>query len=77
MCPACNQGRLAFLKNTTADKLYLHCEECEMGWDRPDQVGVTPGYLTIEMDFETAAPTIDEIVRSGFSRYIQGDFEIS
>ena len=48
-----------------------------MGWDRPDQVGVTPGYLTIEMDFETAAPTLDEIVRSGFSRYIQGDFEIS
>lgn len=65
------------MKNTTSDKLYLHCEECEMGWDRPDHVEVTSGYLTIEMDFESAPPGMDEIVRAGFAPYIKGEFEVS
>lgn len=76
-CPHCdNQGRLLIQRNVDECALYLHCEECEWGWKRPeDATDVAKGFLTLLVDFESENPTLEEIETAGWGGYITGSFE--
>lgn len=76
-CPSCNgQGRLIITSDITNDRLYLHCEECEMGWINPKDVDdVKKGFLTLDEDFETENPTYEKILQYGWQEYAVHCFE--
>jgi len=67
-CPFCNQGRLFIFKNLDANKLYLHCEECERGYYDPNQISVENSFLTLQEDFEAIAATPEDIKEYGWGK---------
>jgi formate dehydrogenase maturation protein FdhE len=70
-CPNCNrQGRLFVMKNLSSGQLYLHCEECESGWNAPEQVGdMAAKFLTLDIEFDAELATWDDIVNAGWEHY--------
>ena len=76
-CPCCNgQGRLIITEDITHNCLYLHCEECEMGWRDPQKVGLKEaGFLTLNENFETENPTYEKICEYGWGRYAAHNFD--
>jgi hypothetical protein len=66
-CPFCHQGRLFVFKNYSKNKLYLHCEECERGYDDPDQLNVENSFLTLSQDFETVEASEDDLRKYNWS----------
>jgi hypothetical protein len=73
-CPFCQQGRLYLWKNVTADRLYLHCEECERGFAHPDRLTAPDSFLTLTQDFEGAAARWEDICAAGWQAYaLQAD----
>ncbi len=63
-CPLCNQGRLFVMRDSTNERLYLHCEECEWGFRNPADVYVGgPMFLTLLEEFDAAPATEEEIRR--------------
>jgi len=69
-CPACNQGRLFVMHNATTNALYLHCDECEMGFPEPEQADVgAGGRLTLTDDFEAEPATMEEIRAASWDRF--------
>jgi hypothetical protein len=70
VCPFCEQGRLFVFLDTDQDTLYLHCEECESGWRRPEDVDHPDRrFLTLDEDFDARLPTHEEIVARGWAAY--------
>lgn len=65
-CPFCEQGRLFIFKNLKANRLYLHCEECERGYYDPTQINVENSFLTLEEDFEAVVATWEDIKEYGW-----------
>jgi hypothetical protein len=65
-CPRCNhQGRLYLQKDLSSLTLYAHCEECESGFRKPEDLkSPHSGFLTLLEDYESENPTIEEISRS-------------
>jgi hypothetical protein len=56
------------MKDTTRDRLYLHCEECESGWADPSRVGdPSTRFLTLDEEFDACAATEDDLRRYGWS----------
>lgn len=77
-CARCGQGRLLVFLDTTADDLYLHCEECEQGWRDPvaaQEGDLSASFLTLEEEFESVAATAAEIEKRGWANHIEGSFE--
>lgn len=69
-CPNCNQGRLFVFYDITNKRLYLHCEECEMGWICPNDVDKhTNKFLTLLEDFEAVEATFEQIKNCGWNNY--------
>lgn len=69
-CPACHQGRLFVFKDITNNRLYLHCEECEMGWLTPDEVDENAsGFLTLLDDFDAIEATSDDLKNFKWDKY--------
>jgi len=55
-CPRCKQGRLFIEKRKNDGQLFLHCEECELGWRVPSEVGaMDKSFLAIGTDSEYAS----------------------
>jgi hypothetical protein len=72
-CAFCNQGRLFIFRRSDLGTLYLHCEECEYGWDRLEEVAdVAAGFLTVSVDFESTEPTLAEIQAFGWGHAVRG-----
>jgi hypothetical protein len=46
-CPTCDLGRLFIVEDLSRHRLYLHCEECEMGFEDP--LNLSAGFLTLEL----------------------------
>jgi hypothetical protein len=75
-CPACNQGRLIITQDITNERLYLHCEECEMGWLNPSDADENKnGFLTLLVDFETKNPDFELIQKNNWSPVAKYSFE--
>jgi len=70
-CSACKgQGRLLIQEDVTNGRLYLHCEECEMGWLDPAEVKDSKkGFLTLQVDFESRNPTPATLAQFGWTKY--------
>ncbi|HEU4506763.1 MAG TPA: hypothetical protein VFR78_00900 [Pyrinomonadaceae bacterium] len=52
-CPNCGDyGRLFIVEDLSHRRLYLHCEECEFGWDDP--LTLRNGFLTLTLDYSCA-----------------------
>ncbi|HZZ77441.1 MAG TPA: hypothetical protein VFE62_02920 [Gemmataceae bacterium] len=70
-CPNCNyQGRLMIMKNLSSGKLYLHCEECESGWNDPLRVGdLTARFLTLNEEFDAEVAAWEEIEKTHWQAY--------
>lgn len=60
-CPFCNQGRLFIFKNLSTNRLYLHCEECERGYNDARNINSDSSFLTLEEDFEAVEATFEDI----------------
>lgn len=70
ICPFCHQGRLFVYKNISNNNLYLHCEECERGWLRPeDTLENNNGFLTILEEFDAIEASFIDIKNYGWSKY--------
>jgi hypothetical protein len=66
-CTVCEQGRLVFMEDTTNDRIYLHCEECEQGFWSPDDVqDPEKSFLTLTEDFEAEPATEERIAALGW-----------
>ncbi len=39
VCPVCSQGRRIIARETSSERLYVMCEECESEWPSPDVSG--------------------------------------
>jgi hypothetical protein len=75
-CPACGQGRLFITEDITNGRLYLHCEDCEMGWLRPeDSSDPSKGFLTLNENFETTMPSRERIHELGWSAYVKSEMQ--
>jgi hypothetical protein len=62
--------------DTTHERLYLHCEECEWGWkDAEKAANPEVAFLTLDEEFETEAPTLDQIQQFGWARYALHSFD--
>lgn len=68
-CHHCEQGRLFLFLDTTNNRIYLHCEECEWGWKDPENLNPEAGFLTLDEDFDAIPAKIDDIVRLGWKKY--------
>lgn len=69
-CSVCEQGRLFITEDITNERLYLHCEECEMAWLNPEEAGIADkGFLAINPNFKTRMPGIDKIQKFGWTKY--------
>lgn len=66
ICPFCNQGRLFVFKNIDADKLYLHCEECERGYSDIRNIDVDHSFLTLLEDFDAVFANEEDIKNGGW-----------
>jgi hypothetical protein len=75
-CPNClGQGRLIITEDVTNRRLYLHCEECEIGWLDPETVNDrAKGFLTLVEEFETVNPSLERIRLLGWEKYAQNSF---
>lgn len=72
-CVHCGQGRLYILRRSDSGALYLHCEECEMGWNHPEQAhSLAAGFLTLSLKFDSTEPTLAEIEAAGWARHVIG-----
>lgn len=76
-CSNCNgQGRLIITEDVTHNNLYLHCEECEMGWRNIKDVDdFKKGFLTLNEEFETENPTYEKICEYGWKEYAKYSFK--
>ena len=51
-CTTCEEGRLFIVEDLSRQALYLHCEECESGFNDP--LNLRDGFLTLEFDYPCA-----------------------
>jgi uncharacterized protein (DUF983 family) len=63
-CPFCGQGRLFVYKNIDSNKLYLHCEECETGYNDPERLDKDHSFLTLLEDFNAIEASQEDILQS-------------
>lgn len=68
-CPICEQGRLYVLEDTTNDRLYIHCEECESAWVNPEDFIANKSFLAINPDFKTRIPSKEKVDKSDWIKY--------
>ncbi|MET3793230.1 hypothetical protein [Aquamicrobium terrae] len=69
-CPSCREGRLFLFRNLVSGDVYGHCEECEQGYNTPDDLEAkNGGFLTLldQDDAEWAAE--EEVGRSVWANY--------
>lgn len=70
LCPACRQGRLFVYRDTTNKRLYLHCEECETGFESPSHAdNAGPGFSTLTEDFHAVEASMSDIHEMGWADY--------
>ena len=70
ICSCCGKGRLFVYKNTVVDCLYLHCQECEYGWDNAEQwYDRDSAFLTRTEDFEAVPASWYDIEDQLWQRY--------
>ena len=75
ICPFCNQGRLFVFKNTTDNKLYLHCEECERGYYNLEKLNSENSFLTLTEKFEAVEANFDDLKKFKWDKYNFGTAE--
>lgn len=68
-CPMCRQGRLFLFRNSVSADVYGHCEECEQGFLKPDDLRGNGGYLTLQDETEAEWATMEEVGRSVWANY--------
>jgi hypothetical protein len=66
ICPFCNQGRLFLYKRLDLDKLYLHCEECERGYNNIEEISVDKSFSTLDVEFDSNEATEVDILLEKF-----------
>jgi len=75
-CASCLHGRLVLQHDITNDRLYAHCEDCEMGWlHAADQADAAKGFLTLLVDFGSVDPDAEDVARSEWADHVAGTFE--
>lgn len=65
-CPFCDQGRLFVFKNLDKNILYLHCEECERGYDDFDNIEKSNSFSTLDEEDDAVEATMEDIKEFGF-----------
>jgi len=67
-CPFCKQGRLFVFRNLNKQILYLHCEECERGFNNPYNLTKESAFLTLLEDFESEEASMEDIINYGWEK---------
>ncbi len=68
-CPMCRQGRLLLFRSLATGDVYGHCEECEQGYLKPDDLNLKGGFLTTLDDSDAEWATAEEVGRSVWANY--------
>ncbi len=68
-CPICDQGWIAILKEIPTGKLVCGCDECESGWDTPDNINRSNSTWCV-YNKECCEPSVEEIENNGWSKYV-------
>lgn len=66
ICPFCSQGRLFIFKKTETGELYLHCEECERGYNDVQNLDIAHSFLTLMEDFDAESADEEDIKSAGW-----------
>jgi hypothetical protein len=77
VCTVCGgEGRLLLMEDTTDQRLYLHCEECEHGFWHPDDVpDPDKAFLTLTEEFDAEPATRERIDELGWSAYARHEYD--
>ncbi len=69
-CPVCDgQGRLFIMEDISRKRLYLHCEECELGFPDPSQL--ESNFLTLGEDYKYKFADFQTIKKYGWESIAQ------
>jgi predicted RNA-binding Zn-ribbon protein involved in translation (DUF1610 family) len=56
VCPNCKQDTIIACARDSDNKLFLHCEECEWGWNTPAEVDAgASGFLALDIEAHYAS----------------------
>lgn len=70
-CPICEQGNLVIERDTTNNRLVLHCDECEWVFLNDEQIARRSGAfnsLVADVDLQPVSD-IEEIRAAGWEKY--------
>ena len=69
-CPFCNQGWIAFVKQSLSNDMFLLCLECDTVWKSPiDYLNNNP-FLEDLFKGKALPATKDEIAEKGWDKFI-------
>lgn len=74
LCPRCNEDYLLITLNEDTKDLYLSCSECEASWKRPEDVN-DPSKMFVNPDINASDPTLEDVRKHGWERYISGTLQ--
>jgi len=69
-CPTCGEGRLFIVEDLSRQRLYLHCEEDELGFEDPlDLKSPDKVFLTLDFDYPCRFADWETISAQGWEEF--------
>jgi len=68
-CKVCEQGRLFIVEDLSRHRLYLHCEECEIGFIEPCHMKSGETFLTLDLDYDCRYADQETIDRYDWQKF--------
>ena len=65
----CEQGRLFIIEDLSRHRLYLHCEECELGFIDPSNIKSGESFLTLDFDYDCRFADHETIERYEWQKF--------
>ena len=66
-CETCDEGRLFIVEDLSRRRLYLHCEECEQGFDDP--LNLNAGFDTLDLEYSCALADRQTVQNYGWQAF--------
>lgn len=74
-CTSCDEGRLFIVEDLSRQRLYLHCEECESGFNDP--LTLRDSFLTLDLDYECSFADRQTIERYNWQAFALHELDIA
>ena len=77
-CPTCQEGRLFIVEDLSRHRLYLHCEEDELGFEDPlDLRNSDKIFLTLDFDYPCRFADWETINAHGWQQFATHTLDVA